>query len=81
MDRWASVRLTWSNFRHPTSNERVGIHVETFLESTAKITSTISPPFGPTVPGARGSCGLVLISKRNTLQQFERGAYTDRIIT
>ena len=31
-----------------------------------------------TVPGARGSCGLVLISKRNTLQQFERGAYTDR---
>lgn len=33
-----------------------------------------------TVPGARGSCGLVLISKRNTLQQFERGAYTDRTI-
>lgn len=32
-----------------------------------------------TVPGARGSCGLVLISKRNTLQQFERGAYTDRV--
>lgn len=31
-----------------------------------------------TVPGARGSCGLVLISKRNTLQQFERRAYTDR---
>ncbi len=31
-----------------------------------------------TVPGPRGSCGLVLISKRNTLQQFERGAYTDR---
>ena len=34
-----------------------------------------------TVPGARGSCGLVLISKRNTLQQFERGAYTDRIVS
>lgn len=33
-----------------------------------------------TVPGATGSCGLVLISKRNTLQQFERGAYTDRTI-
>lgn len=31
-----------------------------------------------TVPGTKGSCGLVLISKRNTLQQFERGAYTDR---
>ena len=31
-----------------------------------------------TVPGAKGSCGLVLISKRNTLQQFQRGAYTDR---
>lgn len=31
-----------------------------------------------TVPGPKGSCGLVLISKRNTLQQFERGAYTDR---
>ena len=30
-----------------------------------------------TVPGARGSCGLVLISKRNTLLQFEQGAYTD----
>ena len=34
-----------------------------------------------TVPGARGSCGLVLISKRNTLQQFERRAYTDRTVT
>ena len=31
-----------------------------------------------TVPGARGSCGLVLITKRNTVQQFERRAYTDR---
>lgn len=30
-----------------------------------------------TVPGGTGSCGLVLISKRNTLQQFEQGAYTD----
>ena len=30
-----------------------------------------------TVPGPRGSCGLVLISKRNTLQQFERGGFTD----
>lgn len=30
-----------------------------------------------TVPGGKGSCGLVLISKRNTLQQFEPGAYTD----
>lgn len=33
-----------------------------------------------TVPGARDSCGLVLISKRNTLQQFQRGTYTDRVI-
>ena len=33
-----------------------------------------------TVPGTQGSCGLVLISKRNTLQQFELGAYTDRTI-
>lgn len=31
-----------------------------------------------TVPGPQGSCGLVLISKRNTLQQFERHGYTDR---
>jgi hypothetical protein len=33
-----------------------------------------------TVPGTEGSCGLVLISKRNTLQQFEHGAYTDRTV-
>jgi hypothetical protein len=32
-----------------------------------------------TVPGAHGSCGLVLISKRITIQQFEPGAYTDRV--
>lgn len=31
-----------------------------------------------TVPGPNGSCGLVLISKRNTLQQFKRGDYSDR---
>ena len=31
-----------------------------------------------TVPGPQGSCGLVLISKRNTLQQYQRGHYTDR---
>ena len=30
-----------------------------------------------TVPGGKGSCGLVLISKRNTLQQFEPGGFTD----
>ena len=30
-----------------------------------------------TIPGGKGSCGLVLISKRNTLQYYERGAYTD----
>ena len=34
-----------------------------------------------TVPGPTGSCGLVLISKRNTLQQFERNGYTDRTLT
>jgi hypothetical protein len=33
-----------------------------------------------TVPGTQGSCGLVLISKRMTLQRYERGAYTDRIV-
>ena len=31
-----------------------------------------------TVPGTHGSCGLVLISKRNTLQQYRNDAYTDR---
>mgnify|MGYP006077826333 CR=1 FL=1 len=30
-----------------------------------------------TVPGASGSCGLVLISKRNTLQRYDKGGYTD----
>lgn len=33
-----------------------------------------------TVPGPQGSCGLVLISKRNTLQQFRRRDYTDRTL-
>ena len=31
-----------------------------------------------TVPAGPGSCGLVLISKRNTLRRFDRGGYTDR---